>query len=56
LKADSPVHYKEIRISCGYRVYLLVKNKIIAELKSVDKLKLIHEAQFLTYVNKVTIK
>jgi GxxExxY protein len=43
-----PVNYKGVVLDCGYRLDLLVENKLIIELKSVDKLQKIHEAQILT--------
>lgn len=51
-----PVHYKGVRLDCGYRVDLLVENEIILELKSVEQLKGIHEAQLLTYMKLADIK
>ena len=36
-------------MDCGYRVYLLVEDKLIIELKSVEQIKGIHEVQLLTY-------
>ena len=45
-----PVAYKDVRLDCGYRVDLLVDDRIILELKSVEKLLPIHEAQLLTYM------
>ena len=51
-----PVHYKGICLDCGYRIDLLVENEIILELKSVDELKEIHEAQLLTYMKLSGIK
>jgi len=45
-----PVIYKEIKLECGYRLDLIVENKIIVELKSVDVLVPVHEAQILTYM------
>ncbi|MDQ6965457.1 MAG: GxxExxY protein [Mariprofundaceae bacterium] len=45
-----PVEYKGIQLDCGYRIDLLVENEIIVELKSVEALKGIHEAQLLTYM------
>ena len=51
-----PVNYKETRLDCGYRLDLLVANKIILELKSVDQLKPIHEAQLLTYLKLSGVK
>ena len=51
-----PVIYKDIRLDCGYRVDLLVENKLIIELKSVDAIKKIHEAQILTYMKLAGIE
>jgi GxxExxY protein len=45
-----PVVYKDIRLDCGYRIDLLVENEIILELKSVEKIAPIHEAQLLSYL------
>ena len=47
---DLPVQYKGIRLDCGYRLDLIVDEQLIVELKSVDKLAPIHEAQLLTYM------
>ena len=51
-----PVIYKDIRLDCGYRVDILVEDEIILELKSIDELKGIHEAQLLTYMKLAGIK
>ncbi len=45
-----PIHYKEILLDYGYMIDLLVENKVIVELKSVDSLSSVHEAQILTYM------
>jgi len=45
-----PVEYKGIMLDCGYRVDLLVENNLIIELKAVNQLLSIHEAQILTYM------
>ncbi len=45
-----PVSYKGLDLDCGYRIDLLVKNRIILELKCVEKILPIHEAQLLTYM------
>ncbi len=50
-----PVDYKGMRLKCGYRVDMLVEDEIILELKSVDKLLGIHEAQLLTYMKLTRI-
>lgn len=47
---ELPVRYQGNDIDCGYRVDLLVDNRLIIELKSVDQLLRIHEAQLLTYM------
>ena len=45
-----PVVYKEVKLECGYRVDILVNDTVVLELKSVDVLAPIHEAQILTYM------
>jgi GxxExxY protein len=45
-----PVVYKEIKLECGYRIDILVEDKIVLELKSVDCFNPVHEAQILTYM------
>ena len=45
-----PVQYKAKRLDCGYRIDLLVAEKVVVELKAVSKLEPIHEAQLLTYL------
>lgn len=46
----APVVYKDIKLDCGYRIDILVENKIIIELKSIDAFAPVHEAQILTYM------
>jgi GxxExxY protein len=45
-----PVSYKGVSLDCGYRIDLLIEGKIVIELKSVDELAPIHEAQVMTYL------
>jgi len=45
-----PVIYKEIRLDCGYRLDILVEDCVLIELKSVEILNPVHEAQVLTYL------
>ena len=45
-----PVAYKGVKLDCGYRLDLLVEDKIILELKCVQEVHPIHEAQLLTYL------
>ena len=46
----TPVVYKEIKLECGYRIDILVENLVVVELKVVDAIAPVHEAQILTYM------
>ena len=45
-----PVVYKEVDLNCGYRVDLLVSDAVVVEIKAVDELQPVHDAQVLTYL------
>jgi GxxExxY protein len=45
-----PLVYEEVKLECGYRIDLLIENKLVIEIKSVDALNDIHLAQTLTYM------
>ncbi|MDF1535678.1 MAG: GxxExxY protein [bacterium] len=45
-----PVRYKSAELDCGFRMDLLVEDSLVVEIKSVEKLLPIHEAQLLTYM------
>lgn len=45
-----PLIYEEVKLDCGYRIDLLIENRLVVELKSVDALNDIHLAQTLTYL------
>ena len=45
-----PVNYKRIRLDCGYRLDLLVAGTVVVEIKAIDRLLPIHQAQLLTYL------
>jgi GxxExxY protein len=47
---ELPVRYRGVLVECGYRLDLLVGGKVIVELKAVEKLQPIHEAQLLSYL------
>jgi GxxExxY protein len=49
-QVELPVVYKGVRVDCGDRVDLIVEGKVIIELKAVEKLAPIHEAQLITYL------
>lgn len=56
LQHPMPVRYKGILLDCGYRIDMLVEKFLIVELKSVDVIKGIHEAQLLTYMKLASIR
>ena len=45
-----PVEYKGLRLDCGYRLDLVVDGQVVVEVKAVEALMPIHEAQVLTYL------
>jgi GxxExxY protein len=45
-----PVVYREVKLDCGYRLDLLVEEAVIVEVKAVDRLMPIHQAQLLSYL------
>jgi len=45
-----PVRYKEVHLDCGYRMDIVVDKRLVIELKTVEKLLPIHDAQLLTYL------
>ena len=56
IEAELPVVYKNVKINCGYCIDILIENKLIIELKSVQSLLPIHDAQILTYMKLSNIK
>lgn len=51
-----PLEYKGAKLDCGYRLDLLVAGKVIVEVKAVEQLAPIHEAQLLTYMRLARIR
>ena len=49
-QVDLPVSYKGLRLDCGYKMDVVVNETVILELKSLEKILPIHEAQLLTYL------
>ncbi len=45
-----PVHYKSIDLQSGYRLDLIVGSQLLVELKAVERLLPVHEAQVITYL------
>ena len=51
-----PLIYEEIKLDIGYRLDIIIENKLILEIKSVDALNEIHFAQLLTYLKLTNCK
>jgi len=51
-----PVQYRGVQIDCGYRVDILVEDALILELKCVERITSINQAQLLTYMKLAGIK
>jgi len=56
IEVNLPVQYKEVALDCGYRIDVLVDDRLIVELKSVDQLLKVHEAQILTYMKLADVR
>ena len=51
-----PLSYKGVKLDCGYRLDIVVEGLVILELKAVDRIEPIHEAQLLTYLKLSNLK
>ena len=51
-----PVRYKNIKLNCGYRADVIVEDKVLLEIKAVESIVSVHEAQLLTYLKLTGIK
>jgi len=51
-----PIKYKDISIDCAYRADIIVENQLIVEVKPVEKIIPVHEAQLLTYLKHKNLK
>lgn len=51
-----PIEYKGVKLGCGYRLDLIGENLVIIDLKSIERLLPIHEAQVLTYLKPTGLK
>jgi GxxExxY protein len=55
MEVPLPVRYKGFLLDCGYRTDLLVRRDLIVEIKSVETLLPIHQAQILTYMRLANV-
>ena len=51
-----PLVYEEVKLDIGYRIDIIIENKLILEIKSVEALNEIHFAQLLTYLKLTNCK
>ena len=51
-----PVFYDDLKLNAGYRIDMLIEDKIILELKAVEKIAPIHKAQIMTYLKLSNLK
>jgi GxxExxY protein len=49
-ECNLPLQYKGIKLACGYRIDILVSELVVVELKAIENIMPIHEAQLLTYL------
>jgi GxxExxY protein len=49
-QVELPVLYKKVKLDCGYRMDIVVSESLVLEIKTVEKLLPIHQAQLLTYL------
>jgi GxxExxY protein len=55
MEVPLPVRYKGLLLDCGYRIDLLIRRDLIVEIKSVETLLPIHQAQILTYMRLANV-
>ena len=51
-----PIEYREVKLDHGYRMDLLIEDKVVIELKTVEELYEVHTAQILTYLLLISVK
>jgi|SRR5271166_1771733 len=54
-QVDLPIAYKGVKLDCGYRIDLIVSNRVVVELKSMQEILPVHEAQLLTYMRLTNV-
>lgn len=56
VQKEIPVVYRQVCLECGYRIDILVNDLVVIELKAVEKLMPIHQAQLLSYLKLSGLK
>ena len=55
-QVELPVEYRGVRMECGFRLDLLVDEVVIVEVKAIEKLLPLHEAQLMTYLKLARVR
>jgi GxxExxY protein len=55
-QVDLPLIYEGVKLNCGYRADIIVQDEVILELKSLEHILPVHEAQLLTYLRQTNCK
>ena len=55
-QVDLPIIYKGVKLDCGYRIDLVVAERLVVEIKSLEKVLPVHEAQLLTYMRLSNVR
>jgi GxxExxY protein len=53
---ELPISYKGVNLDCGYRIDVIVSNRVVIELKSVQEILPVNEAQLLTYMRLTNVR
>ena len=56
VEKELPIIYKKIKLELGYRIDLIIENKLIIELKSIENLLPVHHAQIISYMKLSNVK
>ena len=51
-----PLTYRNVKLDCGYRVDFVIEQRVVLELKTVDRLAPVHQAQLITYMKLLKIR
>jgi GxxExxY protein len=55
-QVEIPVTYKDVNLACGYTADLILDDKVVVELKAVETIARVHQAQLLTYMKLLSIR
>ena len=56
IEVPLPLIYKGVKLECGYRADFVVENRVVVEVKAVDQLAAIHQAQLMTYLKLLKLR